>query len=74
MKRALTNAELGAFKSKLNALQKMNFGTMFVHTVKLKKSTLTPQGPIYEDLFARRLTEKWRNRVKEEGAEGSGER
>ena len=58
LKRALTNAELGAFKSKLNVLQRMKFGTMLVHTVKLKKSTLTPQGPIYEDLFARRLTEK----------------
>ncbi|MFC2143333.1 RNA 2',3'-cyclic phosphodiesterase [Candidatus Aenigmatarchaeota archaeon] len=27
-----------------------SFGTTIIKTVKLKKSTLTPQGPIYEDL------------------------
>ncbi len=27
-----------------------NFGEVFIDTIKIKKSTLTPKGPIYEDL------------------------
>ena len=33
----------------------IDFGINPVDSVKLKKSTLTPKGPIYEDLFVKRL-------------------
>ena len=40
----------------LQQLDKHNFGQIQVNTVKLKKSTLTPRGPIYEDLKVKPLT------------------
>jgi len=39
----------------LQQLDKHNFGQIRVTTVKLKKSTLTPRGPIYEDLKVKPL-------------------
>jgi 2'-5' RNA ligase len=35
----------------------LDFGPLHVTAVKLKKSTLTPRGPIYEDLEVKNLTE-----------------
>jgi 2'-5' RNA ligase len=35
----------------------LDFGLLHVTAVKLKKSTLTPRGPIYEDLEVKKLTE-----------------
>jgi len=35
----------------------LDFGLLHVTAVKLKKSTLTPRGPIYEDLEVKNLTE-----------------
>jgi 2'-5' RNA ligase len=35
----------------ISELQDMEFGSMNVDSVKLKKSTLTPKGPIYTDLY-----------------------
>lgn len=35
----------------------LDFGRLHVTAVKLKKSTLTPRGPIYEDLAVKNLTE-----------------
>ncbi|MCS4540809.1 MAG: RNA 2',3'-cyclic phosphodiesterase [Euryarchaeota archaeon] len=37
-------------QSKINELQNINIGTMQVDCLKLKKSQLTPKGPIYTDL------------------------
>ncbi|MFW9830868.1 MAG: RNA 2',3'-cyclic phosphodiesterase [Candidatus Thorarchaeota archaeon] len=34
-----------------------NFGSFVVKSIKLKKSTLTPKGPIYEDLVVKTLSE-----------------
>ena len=34
-----------------------DFGKLRVNAIKLKKSTLTPKGPIYEDLAVRKLNE-----------------
>jgi 2'-5' RNA ligase len=36
----------------------LDFGVLHVTAVKLKKSTLTPRGPIYEDLEVKNLTER----------------
>jgi 2'-5' RNA ligase len=35
---------------KMNTLEDLDLGTMSVESITLKKSTLTPQGPIYETL------------------------
>jgi 2'-5' RNA ligase len=37
--------------SLLERLKEQEFGEVYVDKLKLKKSTLTPQGPIYEDLL-----------------------
>jgi 2'-5' RNA ligase len=37
--------------SLLERLKEQEFGEVCVDKLKLKKSTLTPQGPIYEDLL-----------------------
>lgn len=42
-------------KNTLDLYDGMDVGTMEVKTVTLKKSTLTPSGPIYEDLIEFRL-------------------
>lgn len=36
--------------SAIDSFRDFDVGLMNVHTVKLKKSTLTPKGPIYETL------------------------
>ncbi len=69
LKRALTSSELGTLKRKIDMLRDVK-GDMLVHTVKLKKSTLTPQGPIYEDLFVRRLSERRREERNNKGSAG----
>ena len=42
-------------KNTLDLYDGIDVGTMEVKTVTLKKSTLTPSGPIYEDLIEFRL-------------------
>ena len=37
-------------KDTINSLKDLKIGTMTVSKISLKKSTLTPQGPIYEDI------------------------
>ena len=37
-------------KDTINSLKDLKIGTMRVSKISLKKSTLTPQGPIYEDI------------------------
>ena len=45
----------GALAGVLKKLQAFSAGNMTVTTVRLKKSTLTPRGPIYETLYEREL-------------------
>ena len=42
-------------KKTIETNKKIDIGTMEVNTIILKKSTLTPSGPIYEDLIEYRL-------------------
>jgi 2'-5' RNA ligase len=42
--------------TKIGELHDAEVGKMRVDELKLKKSTLTPKGPIYEDLYVKRLT------------------
>lgn len=46
----LSNPRKNELISAIDPLRDFDVGLMNVHTVKLKKSTLTPQGPIYETL------------------------
>ncbi len=39
-------------KAKIEEMNEFSFDTIYVDQIKLKKSTLTPRGPIYEDLKA----------------------
>jgi 2'-5' RNA ligase len=43
--------------NKIIALKDVEVGTMLVEELKLKRSTLTPKGPIYEDVYVKRLGE-----------------
>lgn len=47
--------ELGRVLKKIGELSDVEVGKMRVDELKLKKSTLTPKGPIYEDLYVKRL-------------------
>lgn len=38
------------------SMKNVDFGKVLVDKITLKKSTLTPKGPIYEDLFIKRLS------------------
>jgi len=47
--------ELRRVLNKIGELQDVEVGKMLVEDLKLKKSTLTPEGPIYEDLSVKKL-------------------
>lgn len=47
--------ELNRLREKIVGLRDVVVGKMSVEELKLKKSTLTPGGPIYEDLYVKRL-------------------
>ncbi|MBA5942138.1 MAG: RNA 2',3'-cyclic phosphodiesterase [Methanophagales archaeon] len=47
--------ELECVTEKIVELRDVEVGKMCVEELKLKKSTLTPGGPIYEDLYVKRL-------------------
>ena len=47
--------ELRRVVLKIGELRAADLGTMRVDALKLKKSTLTPRGPIYEDLYVKSL-------------------
>jgi 2'-5' RNA ligase len=42
-------------KNTIETYNNIDIGTMEVNSITLKKSTLTPSGPIYEDLLEFRL-------------------
>jgi len=44
--------------NKITELKDVEVGTMLVEELKLKRSTLTPKGPIYEDVWVKRLGEE----------------
>jgi 2'-5' RNA ligase len=48
--KSLSKDQKGAFLDVLNELKDIKLGSMQVNKVFLKKSTLTPEGPIYETL------------------------
>ena len=47
--------ELRRVLKKIEELREVEAGKMLVEELKLKKSTLTPKGPIYGDLYVKRL-------------------
>ncbi|MBN1454715.1 MAG: RNA 2',3'-cyclic phosphodiesterase [Methanomicrobia archaeon] len=50
-----SKSELSRVLLKIGELRAAELGTMRVESLKLKKSTLTPRGPIYEDLSVKSL-------------------
>ena len=55
--RAGSRDEIGRLLKKIAELKDVEVGTMLVEELKLKRSTLTPKGPIYEDVYVKRLGE-----------------
>jgi len=55
VKRPLKSEEIGRIVKKIAELRDVAVGNMLVEELKLKKSTLTLRGPIYEDLYVKRL-------------------
>ena len=53
--RAVSHTELAPILDKIANLRDVELGTMPVDELKLKKSTLTPKGPIYEDVYVKQL-------------------
>jgi len=53
--RAVSHAELTPILDKIANLRDVELGTMPVAELKLKKSTLTPKGPIYENVYVKQL-------------------
>lgn len=51
----ISKNETKEIADKVRDLSKMNIGSMMVERIKLKKSTLTSNGPIYEDLHVKEL-------------------
>ncbi|HDS45461.1 MAG TPA: RNA 2',3'-cyclic phosphodiesterase [Methanomicrobia archaeon] len=50
-----SKSELSRVLLKITELRATDLGPMRVDSLKLKKSTLTPRGPIYEDLYVKSL-------------------
>ena len=55
VKRIESDAGLNQLMRKIAELSDVEVGEMQVNAVKLKKSTLTPRGPIYEDVYVKKL-------------------
>jgi len=55
VKKPLSREELGSILNKIAELSDVEAGKMHVEELKLKKSTLTPKGPIYEDIYVKKL-------------------
>ncbi|MDF2957071.1 MAG: RNA 2' [Candidatus Alkanophagales archaeon MCA70_species_1] len=54
--KSMSGEEKSLTLKKLGELSDKNFGKMLVSEVKLKKSVLTPKGPIYEDVYIKTLS------------------
>jgi 2'-5' RNA ligase len=57
VKRPLTSEEIARIVKKIAELKDAAVGNMLVEELKLKSSTLTPKGPIYADVYVKRLVE-----------------
>jgi 2'-5' RNA ligase len=57
VKRPLKSEEIERIVKKIAELKDAAVGDMLVEELKLKKSTLTPKGPIYEDVYVKRLVD-----------------
>ncbi len=55
--KALRNNEKNLLSNKVRDSKELDIGVQYIDTVILKKSTLTPKGPIYENLLAVPLRE-----------------
>ncbi len=55
VKKPLSREEIGPILNKIAELRDVEAGKMHVAELKLKKSTLTPKGPIYEDVYVKKL-------------------
>ncbi len=55
VKKPLSREEIGPILNKIAELRDVEAGKMHVEELKLKKSTLTPKGPIYEDIYVKKL-------------------
>jgi 2'-5' RNA ligase len=55
VKKPLSKEEIGVILNKIAELKEVEVGKMLVEELKLKKSTLTPKGPIYEDIYVKKL-------------------
>ncbi len=55
LSRAGSRDEMGRLLKKIAELGEEGVGEMLVDELKLKRSTLTPKGPIYEDVYVKRL-------------------
>jgi 2'-5' RNA ligase len=53
--RAGSRDEIGRLLKKIAELREVEVGEMLVDEIKLKHSTLTPKGPVYEDVYVKRL-------------------
>ena len=51
----ISNKDQALLSARIKKQSNVNFGKMNVDRIKLKKSTLTPKGPIYEDLYVKKL-------------------
>ncbi len=58
VKKRLSQAEIRMLLNRIVELKDVEVGTMLVEELKLKRSTLTPKGPIYEDVYVKRLREE----------------
>lgn len=52
----ISNKDQALLSERIKKQSKVNIGKMNVDWIKLKKSTLTPKGPIYEDLYVKELS------------------
>ncbi|RZN37122.1 MAG: RNA 2',3'-cyclic phosphodiesterase [Methanophagales archaeon ANME-1-THS] len=57
VKRPLKSEEIVRIVKKIAELKDVAVGKMLVEELKLKRSTLTPNGPIYADVYVKRLVE-----------------
>jgi 2'-5' RNA ligase len=55
VKKPLSKTERGRIVKRIEELQDVGAGEMRVEELKLKKSTLTPKGPIYDDIYVKGL-------------------
>ena len=55
--RAGSRDEIGRLLKKIMELREVEVGKMLVDELKLKHSTLTPKGPVYEDVYVKKLGE-----------------